>query len=260
MASRISLFSVLFIFSSISMSNEIEISKSLGELFTPAYERNGTIAFDPQFEVDWEILTPSNLKDIDLANPSDEELEILKSNRDMYGNSEFEFEADIPPGERDRMHCFLISTKGIQKLEVLRLSGTARFSFDRKSTLWNRIYYGSVVSKVNESTIAKQGGFSMCAAQPISFDQAETELTKETIKQYFFSDNTLSQAAHVEDEGFWKILTKYTFRVVGQDIWFKFFQLAPDEQCLGGCCSNRYFIVRADKFDAIRWNLSKCDI
>lgn len=242
------------------MSNEISNLEPLQKLFIPAYEKNGEIVFEPSFSVNWESLAPPHLNAIDIKNPSRKELDMLQARKNSFLNSEFQYKAEIPSKQKKQMNCFLISPNGIDKLQLLGLSGTVRFTIGRNGKIWNKNYYGSIVSKIKLPNKKILGGFSICSSSPIILDKKGIGLSQEKIRKYFKSAHSLRYDAKVTDKEFWNVQTNYIFRLADINVRYNFFQLTPDNKCLTGCCSNKYFIVRVDKFDSISWHLSKCDV
>jgi len=253
-------------FSDFSQASEHDDSQFFARLFSRAYLKNEQLIFRPHYDIDWADFAPVKIKNIDIDNPTQEQLDLLIPIRDIYNNSEIKFEAELPPEIKKTLNCYLVSPNGISRIKVLRLSGTARFSMgdgDRdgpEDKIWKKIYYGYIVSEPVTPLSSNDGGFSLCAKVSLEFEQSDKDFVKDDIKKYFLSDESLRSEATVDDSVYWEVIAKYSFRIVGQKDWYRFFQLAPDHLCNYGCCGKRYFVTEQDSHMLLGWNIYECDV
>ena len=224
------------------------------------------ISFEPHYKVDWAVFAPVDIKNIDIDNPTKEQLELLIPIRNRYSNSEIEFTSAVPFEIKKSSYCYFISPNGITELKLSHLEGTARFSMGDGvqdgpiGKIWSRIYYGNILTDSVSSLASNEGGFSLCAKTPLEFEQSSVELNESDVKLYYQSDRSLRDETKIDDPGFWKIISMFSFKILEQPQIFTFFQLAPDNLCLYGCCANRYFVALQDEYKVLSWNMYGCDI
>lgn len=240
-------------------SNDSNTLPAVKTIFATAYELNGDIITEPPFEVEWEAIAPPHIRDIDIQNPSQKVLDLLRVS-ESWGTAVLEFEVPVNAQDKKNYECYLISPQGSSELDLNQLRGKARFPLFKGKPTTKPQYYGHVATSVRTPGSVTEGGFVVCGTRPELDATRKPDVTPEAIKKYFQADDSIKSDTRIADDDFWKVLKAFIFTLPNQPSSFAFFQLAPDIKCSAGCCEQRFFIVRVDDFKGIAWSLSKCDV
>ena len=260
------LFCFFVFISTNSIAEELDGSIFFERLFLGARVEDGLIHFKSPYDIDWVAHAPPEFKNIDEKNPSKKDLDRLIAARGLFDISELRFEADLPSDTNHFLHCNFISPHGINELVAPRLSGSVNFfvfkeAGDSEYKIGEKSFGGGFVARSKRVINSNEGGFVLCSKKPLKFELSYSELTKSDLKKYLLSDSYFAKVFEKnKDPIYWKVDKKYTFKIEGQGIWYRFIQFAADNLCHHGCCGKRYVVTKRDSYNLLEKKSYECDI
>ena len=249
-------------------SDDTPTSQMIYPRFESAYHRdNKFIRSEALRDIDWKSLAPEWIRKVDIKKPSRDLINKLKKIKDMFGNSEINYESPIPDKLQKQPH-YLISTGGISKLKLRNLLGTARFRLNSKETgILELTFYGDLIAEPTEVMRSLEGGFIMvvnedCETNLSQFGAKErfTASLQDKMITYSYSKEGSKKLSLILHAGHpTEIKKAYHFSVKGSK--YIFVRWGLDPECNYGCCKFSYSLFRANKLlEEIRWTRYGCDI
>jgi hypothetical protein len=235
----------------------------VGKQFLGATEdADGNVVFSVPIDIDWEHMVPPDIAAIPDGEVSPETFDSLERLA-FYSVLIVSFDALLDPRLK-RDFYYYVSPFGVVPLKLLKMRGDVILHLDSSPPTvgGGRAYDGAVVAEMTRAPWVPShqpptGGFVVARS---------TEIPRELLEEA-----SSSLATFMESRGaleglspetlFRTVVRQYQFRMGPDEATYEFRQWAPDEGCIGMCCSSRYSIGRpgADT-DFLATQLYDCDV
>jgi len=233
---------------------------NIGKSFIRAHHENSMILFAPAPNLDWETLAPKYLTAINIANPTKWELNsLLYNSNEVTHTAEFPFES-ILDEKISSWHWYLISTNGIDELQLSRLRGVVSFKIDPASrNIIRRDCYGYVLGfRKGPSANWDSGGFVIKSKERLTW---QLDTAREG-RQKFVHDLSKQQplpGQHVERDEDRIIDMKYQFKLTNDGPSFTF--VSYKENMKSPTCKYRFQLLLTESMEQpVAENYYGCDI